>query len=98
MLEFNRESVALVLTEFVRSDYARQHFNRISADGTDYGQVGGMFEQVELVDSKLLVVKLKRAFNERNEAILDRLSRYFRVRIPRIKQIHAKHRDGIDIL
>ena len=95
-LERNVESVALVLTEFVRSDYARQCFNHCNAQPTDYGQLEGMFQMVRLADKKL-VVKLRRAFDERNDALLDRLTRYLRARIPEIGEIHAIHREGQDI-
>lgn len=55
-----------------------------------------MFESVRLVNAKL-VLKLKPVMDERNTNVLDRLSRYIRVRIPQIAEIHALHRDGMDI-
>jgi hypothetical protein len=97
-LQLDRDSVALVLTEFVRSDYARQTCNNCNVmDVMDYGQIDGMFESVRLVNTKI-EVKLKRTFGERNEALLDRLAMYLRARIPQPRlQIHAMHRDGEDI-
>jgi len=95
-LQLDRDSVALVLTEFVRSDYALQLCNRANVDGTDYGQISGMFESVRLVNTKI-VVKLKQAFGERTESLLDRLAKYFRMRIPHVVEIHAEHREGVDI-
>ena len=96
-LQLSVEKVSLVLSEFVRSTYARQCFNNVQAPGTDYGTIEGMFEYVRLAEGGTLVLKLKRSFNERNEALLDRLSRYLRERIPQVKAIHAQHRDGMDI-
>ena len=96
-LQMGRESVTLVLNEFVKSDYARQVCNHRNVEPTDYGEIAGMFETVRLVDSSRVKVKLKRIFEERNEALLDRVSRYIKVRIPQIKEIHAVHRDGVDV-
>ena len=95
-LELNVDNVALVLSEFVRSDYARSVFNNARVDGTDYGRIGGMFESVRLANTTL-VVKLKRVFEERNTALLERVSRYLRARIPTLKGFHAVHREGVDI-
>ena len=95
-LELNVDSVTLVFKEFVQSDYARQVCNKFNVQPTDYGQIQGMFASVQLVDAKL-VVRLRSTFDERNTALLDRLSRYLRVRIPQIKALQALHGDGLDI-
>ena len=43
-------------------------------------------------------VRLKRVFDERNEALLDRLSKYLRARIPQPHlEFYALHRDGRDV-
>ena len=95
-LPLNRDSVVLVVSQFVQSDYCRACCNRLNVDGTDYGQIEGMFEYVQIAEPKL-VLKVKRTFGERNTALLDRLTRYLRARIPAIKEIHAMHREGRDI-
>ena len=46
-------SVAVVLGEFLRSDYARQVFNHCRVAGTDYGQIRGMFISLKLVGGTL---------------------------------------------
>ena len=79
-------SVALVLTEFVRSDYARQLFDYCNVQPTDYGQLGGMFESVQLVDTKL-VIKLSRAVEQRSDKVLDRLAKHLRTRMPQIERL-----------
>ena len=96
-LELSLDNVAQVLSEFVRSDYARQCFNHVNAQPTDYGQIDGMFESVELLNTRLNI-KLRQSFGERNNALLERISLYLRARIPRPRlEIHALHRDGMDI-
>ena len=52
----------------------------------DDGQIGNVFESVRLADATL-IVKLKRAYGERNEVLMERLSRYLRVRIPQIAEM-----------
>mmetsp|Transcript_10638 Transcript_10638/g.25562 ORF Transcript_10638/g.25562 Transcript_10638/m.25562 type:complete len:169 (+) Transcript_10638:122-628(+) len=96
VLELNRDNVALVLTEFVQSTYARHVCNHHNVPPTDYGQIGGMFESVQIVKTTI-VLQLKRAFDERNDALLERVTRYLRVKIPQISEIHVTHRDGLDI-
>jgi len=88
-------SVALVLTEFVRSDYARQVFNYCRVAGTDYGQIRGMFESVRLVGTKLELKPKQACANV--EGLFDRLAKYLRARIPQIKEIHEMTRDGSNI-
>ena len=95
-MPLDRESVALVLTAFVRSEYARQVCNFRNVEPTEHGRIDGMFETVQLGDAKL-VLRLKRVFDERNVHLLERLALYMRAKIPQIKQIHALHRDGMDI-
>ena len=95
-LQLDVNSVTIVFKEFVQSDYARQLCNRYNVQPTDYGQIQGMFDSVQLVDTKL-VVRLSPTFDERNTALLDRLSRYLRVRIPQLNTLQALHRDGLDI-
>ena len=91
-LQLNVESVRLVLNEFVRSNYCREICNHHRVEPTDYGQIAGIFESVRLVDDKL-VVKLKHVFNG-NPAMLDRLGKYARGRIPSIVRLEAITRDG----
>lgn len=96
-LELDRDSVVMVLREFVQSDYAMQIFTYSNIQSvTDYGEIRGMFEYVR-VDNTTIEVKMKKAFDDRNTALLDRLSKYLRARIPSIAEIHAVHRDGLDI-
>ena len=88
------EGLAALLTEFVRSDYARQLCDYCNAPAAEYGQVSGMFERLHLNDDKL-VVKLKSAFDQRAEKLLDRLARHLRAnraRIPRIRTLHEDSR------
>ena len=51
---------------------------------------------MQLGEAKL-VLRLKRVFDERNTHLLERLALYLRAKIPQIKQVHALHRDGMDI-
>jgi hypothetical protein len=95
-LPFDVESVGLVLSAFVRSEYARQVCNVRNLEPTEHGRVDGMFEKVQLGEAKL-VLRLKRVFGERNTHLLERLALYLRAKIPQIKQVHALHRDGMDI-
>jgi hypothetical protein len=95
-LPFDVESVGLVLSAFVRSEYARQVCNVRNLEPTEHGRVDGMFEKVQLGEAKL-VLRLKRVFDERNTHLLERLALYLRAKIPQIKQVHALHRDGMDI-
>ena len=96
-LELERENVALVLTEFVRSDYARQVCNHHNLSPTDFGQLSGMFEYVKLAGRSTIELKLKKIIDETNEGVLDRVTKYLRERIPSIVEIHAIHRDGRNI-
>ena len=93
-------SIRQALQEFVESAYARTLCNRFNVSPTDYGQIDGMFQTVTLSDARLKL-RLKQAFNERNEALMDRLSRYLRVRVPDLREIQAVHgapgREGLDI-
>ena len=96
-LGLDRDSVALVLSEFVQSDYATQVFNHAGVQSvTDYGTIPGMFETVRLIDAKV-ELKLKRAFEGSSLTLLDRCSRYMRARIPELREIHSVTRDGVDI-
>ena len=95
-LPLDVESVGLVLSAFVRSEYARQVCNVRNLEPTEHGRVDGMFEKVQLGEAKL-VLRLKRVFDERNTHLLERLALYLRAKIPQIKQVHALHRDGMDI-
>ena len=92
----NKDSVVLVLSEFVRSDYARTTCNYCNVQPTDYGQIGGMFECVVVADHKI-EVKMQQAFSDAKSHLLDRLSMYFRARICNFSEMHALHRDGRDI-
>ena len=76
-------SVAEVFTEFVNSDYARQLCNYCNVQPTDYGIVSGMFETIR-VDENKLVVKLKFAFEQRSEKLLDRLQKHLRANRSRL--------------
>ena len=96
-LEMDRQNVAIVLTDFVRSDYAKTVCNHHNLSPTDFGQLSGMFEYVKLASSSTLELKLKRAIDETNEGVLDRVSKYLKERIPAIVEIHAVHRDGRNI-
>ena len=96
-LQLDRENLIEVLYEFVRSDYAKQKCNHFNIQPvTDWGQIGGMFVMVKISGCNINL-RLKGAFNERNEALLDRLARYLRARIPEIVELHAVHREGRDI-
>ena len=98
-LELGPESVGQVMSEFVGSRYARTACNNAGAQvsPTDHGKVGGMFEYVNVYKEGMVVLKLKQAFDERNEELLGRVSKYLRVKIPQIVEIRAMHRDGRDI-
>ena len=52
----------------------------------DEGQIGAIFQSVQLADDTL-VVKLQRAYGQGNEILMERLSRYLRVRIPQLGEI-----------
>ena len=52
----------------------------------DEGQIGAIFQSVQLADATL-VVKLKRSYGQGNEILMERLSRYLRVRIPQLGEI-----------
>ena len=52
----------------------------------DDGQIGVIFKSVRLIDATL-VVTLQRAYGQGNEVLMERLSRYLRVRIPQIAEI-----------
>eukprot|EP00320_Phaeocystis_rex_P000015 CAMPEP_0119063924 /NCGR_PEP_ID=MMETSP1178-20130426/7137_1 /TAXON_ID=33656 /ORGANISM="unid sp, Strain CCMP2000" /LENGTH=230 /DNA_ID=CAMNT_0007045317 /DNA_START=20 /DNA_END=713 /DNA_ORIENTATION=+ len=71
------EMLAVVLSEFVQSDYARQCCDYCNVMPLDYGQVEGMFESLQRVDAKL-IVKLKRCFEQVNVKLLDRLAKHLR--------------------
>ena len=88
--------VALVLTEFVQSDYARQVFNCARVGGTDYGQIRGMFESVRLRGGILELTFTKACQNV--EGLTERLAAYLRAKVPQISAIHQMHRDGMNIL
>ena len=94
-LQLERDNIVLVLSEFVRSDYARVLCNHCQVSPTDYGKINGMFEQVQLGDGKV-VVRLKRVF-ETNEGLMDRCAKYLRARIPQVRTVELVHRDGRDI-
>ena len=89
-------SVAVVLNEFVRSDYARQIFSYMRAPGTDYGQIRAMFESVRLTRGTLEII-MREQYNN-HEGLLDRLPKYLRARIPQLKGVHQILRDGRAIL
>ena len=99
----DRDGLVLVFNEFVRSDFARQLCNHCNVEGTAYGQIGGrdhpgMFEEIRLIDGTAnLRIKVKKAFDQSNEVLLDRLTKYLRGRIPQIKAIHVPTRDGENI-
>jgi len=95
-LELDGATFGRVLKEFVLSDYARGVFKTAGVQPTDYGLIEGMFSSVWLVEGGV-EVRLKRAFDERNDALLDRLAKYCRARIPKIGTIYTLHRDGKDI-
>ena len=71
-----------------------------SEGGAVLKQIDGMFQTITLSDARLKL-RLKQVFNERNEALMDRLSRYLRVRVPDLREIQAVHgapgREGLDI-
>jgi len=85
------DSVAMVLAEFVQSDYARQACNYCNINPTDYGQIDGMFESVRLVDNRL-VVKLKWAFEQRSDKLMDRLAKHLRKTMPQIQRLEYEVR------
>jgi len=95
-LQLNRDSVLLVLTEFVQSMYARQAFDYCNVEPSGYGQICGMFESVHLVDDALMV-KVKQALLGRKTVLLDVLAKYLRARIPEMVQVEEVHRDGRNI-
>ena len=95
-LDLNLDTVGTVFGEFVESDYAVGQCNTAYISPTDFGQIHGMFDRVEL-DGARVEVQLKRVFDERNEALLERLAMYLRARIPNIREVHAKNRDGVNI-
>ena len=90
------ENVGLVLTEFVQSDFCRKVCNHHNIQPTDYGQIYGIFESVYLHESSV-ILKLKRVFGDRNDGILDRVTRYLRARLPDLKAVQVEHRDGANI-
>jgi len=96
-LPLNVDSVAQVLTEFVRSRYAWETFNYANLQCvTDYGTLEGMFHTVQVKEGGTIVLKMQPAFSSM-EGLLDRVTTYLRARIPQIVQVHAVHRDGFDI-
>jgi len=91
-------SVAEVLSEFAASSYARKMCGYCQVPPTDYGRIGGMLEYVRIEGGgRRIVLSLRRAFDEKGGAVLDRISRYLRARIPSIAEIHAVHGTGRDI-
>ena len=80
-LESIDDLLAVALSEFVQSDYARECCNYCNIMPLDYGQVDGMFESLQRVDTKL-IVKLKRNFEQRNVQLLDKLAKHLRARMP----------------
>ena len=94
-LPLDQAGVEQVLTEFVQSMYARTIFKMARCEPTDYGQIAGMFEFVQL-ERGGVVLKFKRVF-ETDRNLLDRMSVYLRGRIPQMQQIRVIHRDGQDI-
>ena len=92
----DQAGVEQVLTEFVQSMYAATLFRNFRCEPTDYGQIAGMFEFVQL-ERGGVVLKLKRTFGEQNTALLDRMALYLRARIPQMQSIRVMHRDGQDI-
>ena len=94
-LQLDTDTVALVLSEFVDSKYARSVCNHVQIQPTDFGQIDGMFDSVQVGEANV-VVKLKRVFTN-VEGLMDRLAVYLRARIPHIKAINSVHRDGVDI-
>lgn len=97
LLQLDRDSVALVLSEFVQSNYAMQLFSNAGVQSvTDYGTIPGMFETVRLIDTKV-ELKLKGSFEGSSLTLMDRCSRYMRARIPEVREIHLLSRDGLGI-
>ena len=58
VLDCDRDSVVVVLDEFVRSDYARLLLDQCNLPPSDFNSIGGMFEVVKLERNAKLVVKL----------------------------------------
>jgi len=85
------DAVAGVLADFVQSDYALQACNYCNINPTDYGQIDGMFESVRLVDTRL-VVKLKWAFEQRSDKLMDRLAKHLRKTMPQIRRLEYQIR------
>ena len=84
--ELDAESVASVLTEFVESDYARRLCDTCGVGGTDYGQLGGMFESVRLRGTGI-ELRLKRSFEQKSVSLLDRLTKHLRQRMPQCERL-----------
>ena len=89
-------SVGIVLSEFVRSDFAQAIFNNYQVTPTDHGQIRGMFESVRLRDGTLELTMKQSVANV--EGLVERLAMYLRVRLPQLRGIHQMHRDGMNIL
>ena len=84
--DLDGDSITLALEEFVQSDWARQACNYCNVGPTDHGKLWGMFETVRVQDTTL-VVKLKRAFEQRSNQLLDRLTKHLRARLPQVKRL-----------
>ena len=85
------ESVALVLQEFVQSDYARQLCDYCNVPGTDYGRLSAMFESVKLLGTTM-EIKLAQRFEQRSAKLLDRLAKHLRTRMPQLQRLSYEHR------
>lgn len=71
------DQVAHALEQFVASDYARQMCTYVNASPTAYGKIRGMFEEVRMVDNRLLV-RLNRPFEQVADKLLDKLAKHLR--------------------
>jgi hypothetical protein len=79
-------SLVEAIAEFVRSDYAMRLCRYCDADPTGHGQIGGMFESVQLID-EIIDVKLTAPFTQKSDQLLDHLAEHLRYRVPQIKRM-----------
>ena len=96
-LQPDGESVALVLQEFVQSDYARQLCDYCNVPGTDYGRMAAMFESVRLLGGTI-EIKLAQRFEQRSAKLLDRLAKHLRTRMPQLQRLSYEHRTTTTVI
>ena len=101
-IDLQTQEISVLVEGILSEGHRKWQGGLVLSDGTKIAGFPNNSDSVLLVDRQgvvtgKLVLQLKKAFNERNTALLDRLARYLRARIPEVRSIHALHRDGEDI-